>query len=269
MTKKDKMVDLDLTEHTIKTITTDVEYLNIENHAHPHHHQLIYSLKGTLRIALENDDFFLPEGHIAVIPAGFYHRLESKNIRVKMFLLYFPKYVDQRFKILNTNDFILETIRYISKQKQTVTILGDQGLFNFILAFLDLPDLAKGHELKLKGLLSPKNERLRAVLQYINQNYMLELKLPEVAGLFGFTERNLSRTFKSENLSFNNYLNYQRIIRSIELMSDNKDNIEQISYEIGYNTLSNFSRTFKKFTGASPTNYIKANQTRRVGKDKA
>lgn len=262
------MVDQELTEHTIKTITTDVEYLDIPDHAHLHHHQLIYSLKGTLRIALENEDYFLPEGHIAVIPAGIYHSLESKNIRVKMFLLYFPNYVDQGFKILNTNDFILETIRYISKQKQTITKLGDQGLYNFILTFLNLPDLTKGHEIKLKGLLAPKNERLRAVLQYIRQNYMLELKLPEVADLFSFTERSLSRTFKSENLSFNNYLNYQRIIRSIELLSDNKGNIEQISYEIGYNTLSNFSRTFKKFTGASPTNYVKANQTRRVGKDK-
>ena len=62
-------------------------------------------------------------------------------------------------------------------------------------------------------------------------------------------------------MTFNYYLNYVRIIRAIEMFTDHKENIEKVGYTVGYNTLSNFSRTFKRFTGQSPKSFIKNNKT--------
>lgn len=260
------MIGTDIDKNAIKVIVTDVEYLDTVHHAHGHHNQLIYMVKGTLHIKLADIQYFLPEGHIAIIPVNMTHALQSKNTKIKMFILYFPAENNRLgFNMLNTNNFILENIRFISKQKNLIIENEDPQIYQFILAFLRLnTHLSSTISNPVKGLIFPKNERLIRVLQHMKDFHMEDLKLSSVANEFGFTERNLSRLFKRENLSFNNFLNYQRIIRAMELFSDNKRDIELIGYTVGYKTPSNFSRTFKKFTGYTPSDFLKNNETFKI-----
>lgn len=251
---------LDLAKDEIRILTTEIEHVSIESHSHKDHHQLIYCVKGTLRIELEKMEYFLPEKHICMVPAENIHTLKSNNSMVKMFMIYFPK--DDcpiEFTIITANSFILENLRYISKQHLSIKKSTRFDIYQFIIAFLKLSNAINNEKGSLKGLIIPKNERLQSILSYIKNNFAEDIKLNQTAVKFGFTERNLSRLFKKENLSFNNYLNYQRIISAIEHFSDNRDNIEEIGYLVGYKTPSNFSRTFKKFTGFSPRQFLDAN----------
>lgn len=260
------MIQTELDKNSIKIITTEIEYLDIVKHYHTNHHQLIYTIKGTVKIILDEIDYLLPEGHIAIIPTQILHSLHSNNVRIKLFLLYYPAaMLPLEFKIINTNDFIIENIRYISKQSQLLNNKEHPELYQYIMSFLNLPNFKEDNAiLGLKGLIAPKNERLKPVLEYIKNNYTEDIKLSEVADKFGFTERNLSRIFKKENISFNNFLNYQRITRAIELFSEQKSNMESIAFTVGYKTPSNFSRTFKKFTGHAPTDFLNIHQTRKI-----
>ncbi|UII28284.1 AraC family transcriptional regulator [Fulvivirga maritima] len=247
----------------IYTKSTDIEQLNMDMHAHEHHHQLIYIVKGTLHIRVDDMQYFLPEGFIGLIPAAKHHSLHSRNEMVKMFLTYFPTSISlDGFMVLNSNDFIIENIRYISKQPNSISPLVDKPLYNYIYSFLELLKTAENQQAyPIKGLIAPKNERLAQVLNYLEKNFKEDITLSSVADSFGFSTRNLTRLFKKENISFNNYLHYIRIIHAIELFTEHQENIEQVAYEVGYNTASNFSRTFKKYTGQSPKSFIKANST--------
>ena len=253
-------------KNTIFTKTTDIEYLHLERHRHSAHHQLVYMIKGTCHIQVSDTEYFLPEGFIGTIPCGQFHSMRSRNEMVKMFLIYFPStIVLKEFTSLISNDFIIENIRYISKQSNAVRPDTHLTTYQYLYSFLNLLIQAEHHNpFPVKGLIAPKNERLAAVLNYLKENFKVNITLSTIASEFGFTIRNLTRLFKKENISFNNYLNYIRIIHAIELFSEHRDNIADVAYEVGYNSASNFSRTFKKYTGYNPREFIKLNATSSV-----
>ncbi len=253
-------------EGKIITKTTNIEYLNLETHQHSAHNQLIYMIKGTAHIQIDQTEYFLPEGFLGLIPAGQLHSMRSWNEKVKMFLIYFPAGVRfQDFTSLNSNDFIIENIRYISKQPDLIDQKTNKTTYNYINSFLCLLlETGDNNSFPVKGLIAPKNERLAQVLLYLKENFSEDITLNGVASEFGFTIRNLTRLFKKENISFNNYLNYIRIIHAIELFSEHRYNIADVAYEVGYNSASHFSRTFKKYTGHAPRDFIKVNATKSV-----
>ncbi|WP_165829033.1 helix-turn-helix domain-containing protein [Flavobacterium sp. HTF] len=62
--------------------------------------------------------------------------------------------------------------------------------------------------------------------------------------------------------NFYNYINRYRIEEAKSLLLSNKYyqlNILGIAYESGFNSKTTFNTTFKKFTGMSPTQFVKAN----------
>ncbi len=252
----------------IQTKTTDIEYLNLETHQHRAHHQLVYMIKGTVHIQIGQTEYFLPEGFIGLIPSSQSHSMRSWNEKVKMFLIYFPSDVCfQEFTSLNSNDFIIENIRYISKQHETIDPKRNKTTYDYIYSFLCLLlKIDDNNTFPVKGLIAPKNERLARVLQYLKENFREDITLSGMAEEFGFTKRNLTRLFKKENLSFNNYLNYIRIIHAIELFSEHHENIADVAYEVGYNSASHFSRTLKKYTGHAPRDFIKVNATKSINR---
>uniref|UniRef100_UPI003AB626F6 helix-turn-helix domain-containing protein n=2 Tax=Bacteroidaceae TaxID=815 RepID=UPI003AB626F6 len=81
--------------------------------------------------------------------------------------------------------------------------------------------------------------------------------IEQVATQFGLSARSLTRIFTNSNIRFLHYLNYQRVVRAIEIMSDGAMNIEQTAYEVGFNSPNSFSRVFKQITGESPSGYFR------------
>ena len=50
-----------------------------------------------------------------------------------------------------------------------------------------------------------------------------------------------------------------RLKRAASLIKNKFGNVTQVSYEVGFNNLSNFNKTFRKFYGVSPTEYARNN----------
>ena len=250
-------------KNDIYTTITENEYLDIGNHLHKDHHQLILMLKGTLHVTVAEKQYFLPKRFIGLIPANQIHNLESRNEMVQLFLIYFPSSIPlNQFLVLSSNDFIYENLIFISQNTNHLTKKINPELYNFSYAFLKMiKTMDNLQAFPLKGIIKTSNKRLQNVLHYIDENYSEQISLEQVATAYGFSVRNLTRLFKNEMMTFNYYLNYVRIIRAIEMFTDHKENIEKVGYTVGYNTLSNFSRTFKRFTGQSPKSFIKNNKT--------
>lgn len=236
---------------------TGREGINLPKHSH-HRHQIIYTLSGTLHIQIGTTNYFVPEQHLAWIPENIGHELSSNNRQISLFIFYgtldIPKEdARQQFSIYNTNTMVLENLKFISSGTDLIKKAEQPDLYNYAINFFKLlPAISQSYKIPLKGLVIPDDIRLRPVLLYIIEHLEESLTIEYVAHKFGFSVRNLSRLLLASGISFSNYLNYQRITRAIELFADGNKTMQQIAYEVGFNTPNNFNRVFKQMIGVSP-----------------
>lgn len=243
----------------VGVLLTGKEIIDLPAHSH-NCHQLTLTLSGTLHVIVDNTDHFIPEGHICIIPAGLTHTLSTRNKQISLEIIYYKTDCDyEDLRIYNSNAFLLGNLRFLSEGKKRIHRTEDAELYQFTLSFLQLlPMLAQAISLPLKGFLWPRDERLCEVLSYIAEYAPNELRLETVASHFGFTDRSLSRLFTRHGLSFSNFHNYQRIIRAVELFADKDISIQEVAYQVGYNSPNSFNRVFKKMTGTSPRHFIES-----------
>lgn len=102
------------------------------------------------------------------------------------------------------------------------------------------------------------NERIKLIFNYIRQNFSREVSLPDIASIIHMTPQSFCRFFKkSTKKTFVQFLNEYRMNHAIKLLIDTDLDIKTISYETGFNNLSNFFRVFKRTTGFTPEAYRK------------
>ena len=76
----------------------------------------------------------------------------------------------------------------------------------------------------------------------------------------GISTHLLSKTINnSTGMNFNDYVNYFRIEEVKKFLIEGSDNrkISSIAFECGFNSISVFNSAFKKFTGTTPSAFIK------------
>lgn len=103
----------------------------------------------------------------------------------------------------------------------------------------------------------------RSASLYVSKakNYLLShldepFELKRLARAVGCSAAHLSRTFTQvEGMSLSHYLKQQRMAAAARLLSEGSKNVTEVSLEVGYNSLSHFSRTFSETYGCSPANY--------------
>lgn len=99
-------------------------------------------------------------------------------------------------------------------------------------------------------------EAVEQVLSYVKENYMQELSLKKVAEVLHMSSVYLGAIFKKNiGESFAQYLNNYRVARSIELMTETHQNINEIALAVGYQNTNYFFRVFKEQTKMAPSEY--------------
>ena len=139
--------------------------------------------------------------------------------------------------------------------------------FNQLLTLLDVFQvLAQSDEvtvLHAKPLASAsllkEQHRIQQVYHFIETNYQKEIDVNEVARLCHLTTAAFCRYFKkSTHYTFTDFLNHFRINQSKKILMQNKT-VTEACYESGFENISYFNKTFKKFTGENPSVFKKNN----------
>ena len=101
-------------------------------------------------------------------------------------------------------------------------------------------------------------EQVELIRQEISEQYFEHFDLPGLGEKYHIEPSYLSRTFSAQyGESITAYIARIRIEKAIELMKSGSQNLEAISFEVGYDDYNYFSRVFKKKTGLRPTEYRK------------
>lgn len=102
------------------------------------------------------------------------------------------------------------------------------------------------------------NERINLIFNYVKDHFNDQITLEEVATLSNMTVPSFCRYFKKiTNKTFTQFVNEYRIIHSLKLLSEQPISINEVCYQSGFNNFSYFNKTFKEYTGKSPSQYRK------------
>jgi len=103
-----------------------------------------------------------------------------------------------------------------------------------------------------------KRENLLPALEYIAENYCRNIRNDELAALTPYSTVYFRRLFTElTGQSPIAYLHGLRIRKAKEMLKSDYGSITAIAQSLGYANIYEFSRTFKKHTGLSPTQYLK------------
>lgn len=103
---------------------------------------------------------------------------------------------------------------------------------------------------------SSESRRIQKVINYLHQNYQKEIRLIDVANHVNMSEVSFSRFMKKRTgKNYIEYLNDLRLGIASRYLVDTSKTIAEISYECGFNNLSNFNRIFKKRKGSTPKEF--------------
>lgn len=229
--------------------------------------QLVYTVKGTLHINTEERQYFLPVDHCIWIPKNLVHRMWTNNTSFRMFTIYFDDEVEESGFYSNTSVFSVNVLMHemikMARGWNGYIAKNDAVKYKFLQGLKAiLPEIAGFDHLPLLAFVNPVNERLVEVIAYIRANISTKLKLEEIANRFGFSSRSLSRLFSKEGISFIEYVQSARVVKSMELLSEKNHNVNMVALHVGYESITAFSNIFLRFTGIRPAEYLQKQQNK-------
>lgn len=227
----------------------------------PHSHnciQLVETVTGTLRVRVGEREYFVPEGYACWIPRGVTHALGSHNRRIALRIYYFSaenreEDTGDAFSVHYICPWALANFRFVAGYGPVINRDGS-GLYDFCLSFFHtFRKEERQIVLPLRGIDANTHPTLRKAMSYLHLHLADNVKMEQAAQAAGVSPRTLSRLFSEASTTFSDYLCYQRIIRSLELMADNTMAIKEIAYQTGFSSPANFNRAFKQVMGMAPS----------------
>lgn len=99
-------------------------------------------------------------------------------------------------------------------------------------------------------------ERIKQMLQYIQEHLAEEITVAQIAGQAMISESEALRCFR-KNIGTTpiQYVKHSRIQKAAELLSSTELKIVEIGAMCGFQEMSYFARTFREFKGCTPSEY--------------
>lgn len=99
---------------------------------------------------------------------------------------------------------------------------------------------------------------IATAVNFIDNHYMDNIQLEDVASRVGFTPQYFSTYFKDEmKRTFLEYITSLRMGKARELIRTKEGSLQEICFLVGYHNPNYFSRIFKKCNGCTPSEYKK------------
>ena len=126
--------------------------------------------------------------------------------------------------------------------------------------FYSLSLLAKSAEIPYEEDVEIDNLYISKAIEYIQKNYQNPILVADIANYVSLSRTYLTTIFQQTmHLSPQQFLLKFRITKASELLMNTTLSINTIAHSCGYTDPLAFSKTFKKVTGLTPTQYRKSN----------
>lgn len=253
-------------------IVTLGEMGNFTVHRH-YEVELVYSVKGSYKIVLNNEPYLLKEGMMIFIPGFMPHEAvataeNSLQLLIEAGPLFFGDYFDEISSIVLKNpvldlkesefgkkiDIILSEIIEAKKEFTVSNNLIICGSITKLFGYFAKEFSSESKAVNIKNANKFKN--IEKVLDLIHYNFNENLTVEKAALISGYGKSNFCKIFKNiTGKSFHQYLNNYRIERSKFYLRNSDLAVFEIAEIVGFNDSKSFCRVFKEITDKTPKEY--------------
>jgi AraC-like DNA-binding protein len=249
---------------------------HMQYHWHTHC-ELVRIISGSFHLALENDTKIQHPGDVIFISSGMLHGGTPYDCVYECIVF------DLQI-LLKNNHACTRVIQDIIDHRITVNTCLSEKSSNVLPLVTELchslSSKKTGYEFMVQGYLyhllgTILNEHLyeyacqdtvtaerlssiKEVLSYISENYSHSISLESLSKIAGMSPKYFCRYFRSmtERTPID-YLNYYRIECACELLSTKDISIREAAISCGFNDESYFIKTFHKYKGITPKQFMK------------
>lgn len=245
-------------------------------HWHPEY-EIIRIISGTFHLTVDNSSLILNPGDIVFLSDGSLHGGTPRDCVYECIV--FDLNV-----LLRNNHACAKTIHDILDGKMIVNTLLSENSPNILPIVESLSNSLSrkgtGYEFVTQGCLYilfgiiledhlykevsdssisvSRMNSIKNVLDYISENYYNNIGLDDLARIAGMNPKYFCRYFRSmtERTPID-YLNYFRVECSCEMLSTRDISVQEAAISCGFNDESYFIKTFHKYKGVTPKQYLK------------
>ena len=246
--------------------TRDLQRKSFDGYPH-HRYVLVFNLmtEGTVNV-----DGILwrlhPENALMIFPYQFHHFIDLADTNIVWLFITFELELPTamqafRHRMLQIDNRCHELLGRIiqhyekgSGERANRRLTLDCALLINHLREQVKPDLPE--EIPLGNVREQSNALIRAIQTYLSSQAGSLRNVSDIATYLKMSESNLRAVFRQQfNISLGAYIKNFRAHQAIQLMQNRKLSFTEIAFELGFTTLSSFSRFFTNTIGVSPRKY--------------
>jgi AraC-like DNA-binding protein len=259
--RKDDVLDTDLLY--IWSTISDEPYHKLHCHAE---YELYYFIQGDIEYQVEGRNFVMAPESLLLIPPNCFHgvTVRSSSLHERVSIHFQPKLLDEAEQALLLEMFGSKRTYYPNLERTEIGFLVQsvlecknmgEPLQKVALKHRIISLLTHVYQIRSGKIDYTKaaNERIQAVLRYLNSNLQEVISSEQITRLFHISRNHLNVLFRQETgTTVNQYIRIKRLSLARQEMI-NGLGIEEAAYKAGFNDYSNFYRAFRSFFGTSPS----------------
>ncbi len=232
------------------------------NHFHSNI-EIAYVVEGSINISINGESKTLTKGCISIANSYDIHSYETVSTSKTIVLIIPTSFVNSYINLLSNKIFISPfmnscpeshqiyyALNKLIEIKNSENFILQKGYLYFILGII-VNNIGLTNKPKLGNI-----DLIRNILLYIHENYLIDLKIKDIALKFGYNKDYISRCFNQYlGCGFNDYLNSIRLKHALMLMQDQEMTLTNISFESGFNNYRTFNKVFQSAYKITPTEY--------------
>ena len=244
----------------------------------PHWHEefeIIRMIDGEMSLFLDQTQFELKGGDIAIVGGGVIHRSIPKDAVYECVV--FDLSMLRKKAVASVGRYINPLI-YGKLSLAEPICCQDSRIYSFSAELLDtVSKKTEFYELKIHGILYSliyeiytaallnKNEEkrdkkglktVRALLNCAIENFNDGLTLERMSEITGFNKKYICRIFKEyTSKSVTDYINDLKIDLAKHELFYTDNSITKVAYDSGFNDSGYFTKIFKRYVGVTPSEY--------------
>jgi AraC-like DNA-binding protein len=254
-------------------------YENISFLAHWHQEiELIYVRLGTAKFCINDDEFTAKKGDLIVVDTEDFHYSASYECQNHLdFITFNPSVISQRYHhahflhplvtaemlrqyhLADDTDHLFDSVRTELQEQQPyyqdiVSAMLREYIYRLRRCHPRKDESADGSD---SGRYSDSFHDMQNLLMYIDEHYNEDISLSFAAEMMNFSESHFSRVFKKmTGINFVTYLNAVRIEQAADMLKNTHAKVTDIALSCGFGNVRSFNRTFKDYTGYTPTQFL-------------